>query len=790
MQHKQRTAVLTSLLLGVAGTIQYHSAQFFSGFDTFFGDRGDVRGFVYFCEHWYQSILGKASLLSPGIFYPTKHTLAYSDLLLGLAVPFAFFRALGFSMFSSVEIVIILVTFLSYCTAFMLMYKTLRFGSVSSCLGAMFFAFSSPKFHQTTHLQLQYALLLPLIFALVITFARQVETIDRKRAAMLLSLVALCLNLQLATTFYYAWFLVLWAVLFFILALAFRRSRQFIFAACRRFWRAFVVSAVVFLLGFVPFVWLYLSTLRVGTWYRYDFISEMVPDWRALLSMGDGNYIWGWFYVALMPDPRPATWGELMVGIGLIPSLAWVALTLASVWFIKVRRKAIETTAAPAPREVGMLFLGIMILATSIFYSMGFKYAGYSPWSFIYHYFPGAGAIRAVSRYVIFLTLPMSIAFAYALHKALEFASRQQSQVRKKALTITILAVAILGVVEQFGVPRVNGTGFSKSIEELYLKAMAAKLPDDCVAFYIAPGSEATHSTPEYHYDAMLISSLTRVKTLNASSSQFPPDWNMYFVKNPDYETKVKDWIDSQRISGKVCRLELQPEVEAFDLSNPSLIDEPEFFVRQLYRDFSGREPDAAVLTPQTERIRNCRADDETCERAQVALNVFLSTGFHERGFFILRMYRAGLGREPLYKEFMDHMRRFSDHLTTQPPERVRERMLSEFVQNAEFAQRYSGLPDEEYRNQLRENAQVSTTNEQPGTTREQLLQQMVESDELVRKLGNRGFVMLHYFGYLRRDPDLPSVAYWVDVLDRSGDSIKITNGFITSVEYRQRFRD
>src|ERR1043165_8550579 len=81
------------LVCGLAGTFQYHSRQFRSGFDTFFGDRGDARGFVYFCEHWYQSILGKASLLSPGIFYPTKRTLAYSDLLLGFATPYAFFRA-------------------------------------------------------------------------------------------------------------------------------------------------------------------------------------------------------------------------------------------------------------------------------------------------------------------------------------------------------------------------------------------------------------------------------------------------------------------------------------------------------------------------------------------------------------------------------------------------------------------------------------------------------------------------------------------------------------------------
>src|ERR671938_2128341 len=87
---------LVALIIGALGTLQYHLVQFTSRFDTFFGDRGDARGFVYFCEHWYQSILGKASLLSPGIFYPTKRTLAYSDLLFGFAPLYSFFRALGF----------------------------------------------------------------------------------------------------------------------------------------------------------------------------------------------------------------------------------------------------------------------------------------------------------------------------------------------------------------------------------------------------------------------------------------------------------------------------------------------------------------------------------------------------------------------------------------------------------------------------------------------------------------------------------------------------------------------
>lgn len=713
----------SALLLGVAGTVLYHSSQFFSGFDKFFGDRGDVRGFVYFCEHWYQSILGKASLLSPGIFYPTKRTLAYSDLLFGFAAPYSFFRVLGFGTFTSTELTIILLTFLAYGVAFVLLYRTLGFGLIPSCAGAMFFAFNSPKFNQLTHLQLQYVLLLPLIFGLVITLAKRVETIDQRRAAWLLSLAAVCLNVQLATTFYYAWYLTLWLILFLVLALAFRASRSFIFTNVWRFRRAVITGAAVFLAGFIPILLIYLPAIRVGAWYDFDFVMQMVPDWRSLLSMGDGNFVWGWFYKRIVGDPRPATWGELMVGIGLIPSLAWIAFTFGSVWLIK---KGCRAKSVP---ELGPLFLGVMILATSIFILLGVKVGGHSLWPYVYQYFPGAGAIRAVSRYMIFLTLPMSITFAYGLQKALQFAAG------KRALTIAVLLVAAFGVFEQFGVPRVNGAGFSVSIEETYLKTMASRLAPDCAAFYVAPGPKLTHSTAEYQYDGMMISMVSRVKTLNASSSQFPRGWGFYFFKNPDYESKVKEWIDSEKITGKVCRLELNPEVEAFDPNRPSPVDDPEFFVRQLYRDFAGQEPDAQVIASQVNKIRNCKPQDETCERAHVALNIFLATGFYERGFFILRMYQAEFGRLPSYEEFMDAMRRFS-----------------------EFKERGEGF------------------------------RQRIDSDEMMR-LGNRSFVILHYFGYLRRDPDGPGVNSWTEALDRSGVTAKVTEGFITSLEYRQRFR-
>ena len=232
----------------------------------------------------------------------------------------------------------------------------------------------------------------------------------------------------------------------------------------------------------------------------------------------------------------------------------------------------------------------------------------------------------------------------------------------------------------------------------------------------------------------MMISAISRVKTLNASSSQFPRDWNFYFFKNPDYESKVKEWIDSQKISGKICRLELYPEVEAYDPNTPSPIDDPEFFVRQLYRDFAGQEPDGQVVAAEVEKLRNCNPSNETCDRAHIALKIFLATGFYERGFFILRMYQAESGRMPSYDEFMAAMSNFDEFKAKQKsPERI-------------------------------------------------------ENDELMR-LQNRSFVILHYFGYLRREPDGNRADGWTEMLDRSGDTARVTEGFINSLEYRQRFR-
>ena len=799
MRRKNLLAWLIVLCLGIIGTVQYHLAQFSSRFDTFFGDRGDARGVVYFCEHWYQSFLGKANLLSPGLFYSTKGTLAYSDLLVGYAIPYSLLRGLGFEMFSAMEIVIIGLTFLSYLGCFILLNRALHFNLLPSCAGAMFFAFSSPKFFQLLHLQLQFVVCLPLIFLFVILFVQQSATLTQKRAFALLSLSGLAFNIQLLTAFYLGWFFSLWCFLFLILALLFQPSRRFIFLLTRKFWPAMSASAATFLLGAVPFMLVYLPRASERNWYTYSNVKEMIPAWWSLLSMGDGNYVWGWLASIVRPKPAPAYWAELTTGIGVFTSLAWVGITIFGLWIVirtlrsrsakKGNEDRLET------RRVYLLFLGLMILATTLFYCIGMKYGnGHSLWKHVYHTFPGAKAIRAMSRYVIFLTLPTTVGFAFALDYGIKRVSAQKTSLARSALMFGLLALAAVGVFEQFGTFKVGGTGFSKKAETAYLNAMAARLDGNCAAFYVAAKPDDHHAAAEYQYDAMMIAVMTHIPTLNGTSSQFPPGWfGLYEVKDPAYEVNVRKWIEQNKIKGNICRLEIGPQVEDFSSHAPNPIADPSFFVSQQYRDFLDREPVGDEAHGLAEQVKSCKPNDASCTPAAISLGLFHSTGFFDQGSLVFRLYEVGLGRMPRFEEFISDMRRLGANTDSDHSEMLKESFISEFVQAPEFVSRYEGMSDSQYLNMLLKTAQVSSSPQllkavASQNTRSQILRKIAESGEVPGKFTNQAFVALQYFGYLRRDPEEGGFNRWLDELNKTGDFAHVTSGFVDSSEYRERF--
>ena len=54
-------------------------------------------------------------------------------------------------------------------------------------------------------------------------------------------------------------------------------------------------------------------------------------------------------------------------------------------------------------------------------------------------------------------------------------------------------------------------------------------------------------------------------------------------------------------------------------------------------------------------------------------------------------------------------------------------------------------------------------------------------------KYFNEAYVVMEYFGYLRRDPDALYFA-WLDVINQTNNPRGMVTGFVNSIEYRQRF--
>jgi hypothetical protein len=81
--------------------------------------------------------------------------------------------------------------------------------------------------------------------------------------------------------------------------------------------------------------------------------------------------------------------------------------------------------------------------------------------------------------------------------------------------------------------------------------------------------------------------------------------------------------------------------------------------------------------------------------------------------------------------------------------------------------------------------------------TRAQVLRAVAEAANLVNAESNRAFVLMQYFGYLRRNPNDPQDTdytgydFWLTKLNQfNGNFInaEMVKAFITSAEYRQRF--
>jgi DNA-binding beta-propeller fold protein YncE/mono/diheme cytochrome c family protein len=242
--------------------------------------------------------------------------------------------------------------------------------------------------------------------------------------------------------------------------------------------------------------------------------------------------------------------------------------------------------------------------------------------------------------------------------------------------------------------------------------------------------------------------------------------------------------------------------------SNPA--DDPAFFVREHYHDFLNREPDASGLAFWTNEIGSCGGNDGCREvrRINVSAAFFRSIEFQQTGYLVERMYKAAYGRRPALVEFMPDAQEASRDLIVGAQDwegklEANKRAFAEaFAARAGFRQSFDSLSNAQFIDTLYTNAGVQPSASERdelvraldggSLTRGAALRRVAENAELSKKEFNAAFVLMQYFGYLRRDPDEPGFNFWLSKLEQFGGDFQkaeMVKAFISSDEYRNRFK-
>ena len=203
--------------------------------------------------------------------------------------------------------------------------------------------------------------------------------------------------------------------------------------------------------------------------------------------------------------------------------------------------------------------------------------------------------------------------------------------------------------------------------------------------------------------------------------------------------------------------------------------------------------------------INGCATGDTTCDRIHVSSGFFRSPEFQERGYFVYRFYPVAFGRKPVYTEFIPDLAKVSGFLSASELDAAKVAFVAEFMTRAEFTTKYNGTTDTQYVDLLLSTAGITHSARDfwiaalgnQTRTRAQVLREISESLEVYNKYYNQAFVVMQYFGYLRREPDI-LFQTWITSLDalcgvgqpcaNPADYRGMINGFMNSNEYRARF--
>jgi Calx-beta domain len=323
----------------------------------------------------------------------------------------------------------------------------------------------------------------------------------------------------------------------------------------------------------------------------------------------------------------------------------------------------------------------------------------------------------------------------------------------------------------------------------------------------------------------------TRIATLHFAAGETSKTVSVLINEDSYLEGPERFTVSLSNPAGAVLGTTVVATVDIMDndLANgPNPVDTGGSFVVFNYFDFLNRLPDPSGQAFWTNEITSC-GTDQSCiavKRVNVSGAFYLSIEFQETGYLVERLYKAAYGDTagastlggahqlpvPVIRlnEFLSDTQQIGQGVIVgqgnwqQVLETNKQNFTADFVQRARFIAAFpNSMTTAQFVDKLNTNAGNPLSPSErdqlvnSGMTRAQMLRAVAEDPDLKNAEFNRAFVLMQYFGYLRRNPNDPQDTdytgydFWLTKLNQFNGNFQnaeMVKAFISSGEYRARF--
>jgi hypothetical protein len=295
------TRWLMFLFFLVTGLVLTFWRMLASGFTLIPRDNSDTRLLHYFLEHSYLWVTRTAPHLSfwdAPFFYPTTSVMAYSDLLVGGAFPYWFFR-LFVEPHPSFGLWMLATSALNFLAFYLLLNRPLKCSALASCVGAYLFSFAHLRLTQFGHFQLlpQYYIVIAVYALARLAQPDVIASFPRFRNWLVVFCAAFVL--QLYTGFYFAWYFAFTMTGLAVYFLCHKRHRPLLLATAKQHAPSIAFVGGLSLLCLSPLLWHYIQHARTAGYRGFSNMRHHLVPLRAWFYFGHEN----WFYARLNELP-------------------------------------------------------------------------------------------------------------------------------------------------------------------------------------------------------------------------------------------------------------------------------------------------------------------------------------------------------------------------------------------------------------------------------------------------------------------------------------------------------